>query len=136
MVETGPDDYIRITGILDWDSALFAPKFVSCRPPWWLWQDELFPEDAMKSEKNANIKPYDPELLEVKNIFEEIVGNEYNRFAYQPQYLLSRRLFDIALYGVHSNEDAIEVQEIVKEWSKLDKELMDDYTCSNSDSAA
>ena len=36
MVELGPDDTVDITGILDWGSAVFAPKFVSCAPPWWL----------------------------------------------------------------------------------------------------
>ena len=36
MVELGSDDSIKITGVLDWDSTIFAPRFVACRPPWWL----------------------------------------------------------------------------------------------------
>lgn len=34
-----------ITGILDWDSALFAPLVLSCRPPMWLWAWSDGPED-------------------------------------------------------------------------------------------
>ena len=34
MVEIRSDESITITGILDFDSACFAPAFVSCYPPW------------------------------------------------------------------------------------------------------
>jgi Ser/Thr protein kinase RdoA (MazF antagonist) len=27
----------RISGILDWDSAVFGPSFMSCAPPLWIW---------------------------------------------------------------------------------------------------
>ena len=117
MVEVGTDDFIQITGILDWDSAIFAPKFVSCRPPWWLWQDEIFPEDAMVDESNAHVEPYDPELLEVKRLFDEAVGDEYTRLAYQPQYLIARKLFDIALYGNCTNESITDIDKIIDEWA-------------------
>ena len=40
MVEGHLDKGIAVTGILNFDSACFAPTFVSCYPPWWLWQDE------------------------------------------------------------------------------------------------
>ena len=132
MVELGPDDFIKITGILDWDSALFAPDFVSCRPPWWLWQDEKFPEDAMEDELNACEEPDDPELLEVKTIFEEIMGDEYIRFAYQPQFLLARRLFKIALHGNYSSETMIEIDEIMKDWDAFYKAEVEDYVSESS----
>jgi thiamine kinase-like enzyme len=32
-----PNQPQAITGILDWDSAFFAPPFMSCSPPMWLW---------------------------------------------------------------------------------------------------
>jgi len=121
MVETGPDDFIKITAILDWDGTFFAPKFVSCRPPWWLWQDEHFPEDAMAEETNADVKPEDPELLEVKSLFEATVGDEYIRFAYQPQYRLARRLFQIALYGNYSSWSVNEIKKILDDWEDLYK---------------
>ena len=136
MVEVGPDDFIKITGILDWDSALFAPKFVSCRPPWWLWQDEQFPEDAMEEEKNAGVTPYDPELLEVKDLFEEIMGDEYVRLAYQPQYLLARRIFHIALYGNYSNESMDEIGKILDEWDECYKTVIEDHNSDNDTSSA
>ena len=136
MVEVGPDDFIKITGILDWDSAIFAPEFVSCRPPWWLWQDEKFPEDAMENEENAGAEPDDPELVEVKSIFEEIVGDEYVGFAYQPQFLLARRLFKIALHGNYSGESMTEIDEIIKDWDAYYKAEVEDYVSDSSFSSA
>ncbi|KAL6714036.1 hypothetical protein ACLMJK_008530 [Lecanora helva] len=126
MVEVGPDDFIKITGVLDWDSAIFAPRFVSCRPPWWLWQDQEHPEDAMEDETNANIGAADdPELIEVKSIFDSIMGEEYVRCAYQPEYLIARRLFDIALHGNWSNETWREIDDIVKDWDTLQEAKKD-----------
>ncbi|KAK3173747.1 hypothetical protein OEA41_007079 [Lepraria neglecta] len=37
MVDIQPEGSAAISGILDWDSAVFGPKFVGCAPPMWLW---------------------------------------------------------------------------------------------------
>ena len=135
MVELGPQDSIRVTGVLDWDEALFGPKWVSCRPTWWLWQDEKYTEDAMVEEEHANDTPDDPELLEIKTIYEEIVGEEYVRFAYQPQYLIARRLFDIALHGNNTNESMREAEAIIDHWAEYTLGLADTMSESSFSSA-
>lgn len=63
MAEIQKDQSLSITGYLDWDSAVFAPKFVSCAPPRWLWADEggEYDED---DERGANDVPSTPEKQE------------------------------------------------------------------------
>ncbi|KAK6079607.1 hypothetical protein SCUP515_03863 [Seiridium cupressi] len=29
----------KVSGIIDWDGAIYGPAFVACRPPKWLWRD-------------------------------------------------------------------------------------------------
>ena len=71
MADIKADGGLSITGILDWDSAAFAPRFVGCAPPMWLWAWDEEGED----EKRANDNPSAPEDQEIKRIFEEIVGD-------------------------------------------------------------
>ena len=78
MVDVDSDKSITITGVLDFDSAVFAPTFVSCYPSWWLWQDETQPGDAMEDESQSNEAPPDPDLVEIKHIFEETVGDDFS----------------------------------------------------------
>ena len=44
MVQNLPNGSVTISGIVDWDSAAFAAKFVSCAPPSWLWTDQKYYE--------------------------------------------------------------------------------------------
>lgn len=126
MVETRPDESITVTGVLDFDSAVFAPKFVSCYPPWWLWQDETQPGDALEDESQSNEAPPDPELVEIKRIFEETVGDDFLRYAYQPQFRLARKLFKIACQGNCSNETWKRIEEFLEEWDAFYKAIMED----------
>ena len=127
MVEVRSDKDITVTGILDFDSAVFAPTFVSCYPPWWLWQDETQPGDAMVDESQSNETPPDPELVEIKRIFEETVGDEFLRYAYQPQYRLARKLFKIACHGNRSNETWKNIEDFLHEWDAFYKAEAEDY---------
>jgi len=43
-----------ITAILDWDSAMLAPCFLSCYPPVWLWG---WRDDEDEDERAANDDP-------------------------------------------------------------------------------
>lgn len=127
MVEIRPDNSITVTGVLDFDSAVFAPKFVSCYPPWWLWQDETQPGDALEDESQSNETPPDPELVEIKRIFEETVGNDFLRYSYQPQFRLARKLFKIACHGNCSNETWKKIEEFLDEWDAFYKAKLEDH---------
>ena len=127
MVDLKPDDSIALTAVLDWDSAVFAPKFVSCAPPWWLWQDD--PDDDGSDwdeldESKAQEEPKTENGRELLKIFEESVGDDFLEYAYEPQYMLARKLFRFAKDGLHSNQDAEAADAFLKEWKVFYENLM------------
>jgi aminoglycoside phosphotransferase (APT) family kinase protein len=104
-----------ISAILDWDSAVFVPRFMSCAPPMWLW---AWNDDEDEDERLVNEPPATAELCEVKRIFDEAAGPYYVRFAYEPQYRLARILGQIAIRGTRSNEEMKEADEMLKDWDE------------------
>lgn len=116
MADINPDGSLSITGILDWDSAVFAPRFVGCAPPMWLW---AWNEEEDEDEKHANDTPWTPENQEIKRIFEKTVGDRFLLYAYKPEYRLARDLFRFAKSGIGSNTELEEAEEVMKEWSGI-----------------
>ena len=115
MAKINSDDSLSITGILDWDSAVFAPRFVGCAPPMWLWAWD----DEEEDETHANDTPSTPEDQEIKRIFEETVGEDFLFYAYKPEYRLARKLFHFAQSGISSTTEDEEAEELLKEWAEL-----------------
>ena len=120
MADIRPDGSLSITGILDWDSAVFAPRFVGCAPPMWLWAwgDE--------DEKHANDVPSDPKDQEIKRIFEDTVGGKFLSYAYKPEHGLARELFRFAQSGIRTSAEFDEVEDLLKEWTELYEARMAD----------
>lgn len=114
-LESPPDRRI-ISGILDWDSAVLAPAFMSCTPPMWIWD---WQEDEHEDERLANEEPATPEQKELKTVFETAAGPQYVRCAYHPAYRLARRLVRFAIDGIRSNEDVKEAEAMLGEWQSL-----------------
>lgn len=115
------DGSADVTAILDWDEAVFAPKFVNCRPPWWIWgrsDNDLIDVDGFER-CGANDVPHTPEHRELKCIFEESAGSEYVRLAYNEVFRLCRGLFSIATQGLRSSEQYNAARRIVDEWEVL-----------------
>lgn len=103
-----------ITGVLDWDNAGFAPMFMACAPPLWIWG---WLDDEDEDERTASEEPPTPEARELKKLFEEAAGEDYIRFSYPPAYLLARRLVRFAIDGrIRSNEDMKAAEEMLQEW--------------------
>ena len=124
MVEFHPGEPLKITGYLDWDSAVFAPRFVSCAPPWWLWQDDDDETDYQDDESRANETPAQAHKLEIKRAFEETVGEDFLAYAYKPQFQLARKLFRIAKHGNSSTTQLQMVEDFLDEWEAFfDKEM-------------
>ena len=109
-----------ITGILDWDSAIFAPPFMCASPPMWLW---AWNDDADEDERLANDTPPTSELCELKHVFEDAAGPDYRRFAYGVQYRLARRLVKFAIDGLQSNEDFVRAESFIQEWTEMQPSL-------------
>lgn len=117
MADIKPDGRLSITSILDWDDAVFAPKFVGCAPPMWLWAWDEEEED----EKHANDTPLDPGDQEIKRLFEDTIGDSFLSYAYKPEYRLARELFRFAKAGITSTTEMEEVDELLKEWAGIYK---------------
>lgn len=113
--ESPPERQI-ISGILDWDSAVLAPAFMSCAPPMWIW---AWKEDDDEDERLANEEPATPEQKELKTVFETAAGPQYVRCAYHAAYRLARRLVRFAIDGIWSNEDLKEAESMLEEWQSI-----------------
>ena len=115
MVQILPNGSLTISGIVDWDSAVFAPTFVSCVPPCWLWTDQvLYDENG-----NDMFSPPSTQEHEIKEAFEEIVGFDWEWFAYREEYRLARELFHFAQHGLPDDMAASRAQKFLKEWAVL-----------------
>lgn len=108
-----------ITGILDWDSAVLAPAFMSCIPPGWIWS---WHEDEDEDERMANVVPTTTKQKVLKAEFEAAAGPLYMRCAYNPVYRLARRLVHFAMDGIRSDEEEREAQAMLGKWRKLRKQ--------------
>ncbi|KAL4796819.1 hypothetical protein BDV19DRAFT_360501 [Aspergillus venezuelensis] len=115
-----PTQPYAITGILDWDSAIFAPPVISCAPPMWIW---AWNDDEEEDERLANNIPSTPESAELKRLFEEAAGPTFRRFAYGAQHRLARKLFKFALDGLQTNEDMTDAESLLSEWAQAQQSL-------------
>lgn len=127
MAEVGSDDSLTITGYLEWDSACFVPKFVTCAPPWWLWQDEDDDTDYQDNESKARDTLQSPQNQEIKRAFEETVGEDFLFSAYQPQFVLARKLFHIAITGNHNSCHLGEIESFLEGWADFYKAEVENY---------
>lgn len=132
MVEIHSADSIRITGILDWDEAVVAPKFVNCQPPGWLWgyDKDTHTENSLLpwpyELEGANNRPSTQEQQELKLIFDDHAGSEYSRLAYDESSRLIRGIYRVATLGLTANWFNTAAERIVKEWNILRPSLVHD----------
>lgn len=125
MVEYNAEDSIRVTGVLDWDEAVVAPKFVNCQPPGWLWgyDKDTHTENSLLpwpyELEGANNTPSTLEQRELKRIFDDHAGPEYQRLAYDESSRLMRGLYRVATLGLTANWYNTAAERIVKEWNVL-----------------
>ena len=130
MAKIQPDGCVQVTGILDWDEAIVAPKFVNCEPPGWLWgfDDDHVPHTDLPAWPyeipGANDVPKTSEQQELKRIFEESAGAEYVSMAYDEHFRLCRGLFRVALFGLTSNENYEAAERIIGDWARLRQEMV------------
>ena len=114
MVQIQPNSSLTISGIVDWDSAVFAPTFVSCAPLSWLWTDQKC-YDVEESE--ARSTPLTPEQEQIKEFFDDVVGFDWTWLAYRPEYRLARELFYFAQHGLQDGEAQKKAVKLLKEWA-------------------
>jgi hypothetical protein len=118
MLSTSSPFKASLSGILDWDESLFAPVFLSCRPPSWLWDFKGENEEEL-DEAVAHKDPEDEDLLAIKRAFENAVGQVWCAYAYKTEYRLARDIVRLAINGFRSNDDYDVAARVVKEWDEL-----------------
>ena len=125
MVDIQPDDSLKVTGVLDWDSAVFAPRFVGCCPPHWMWADEDDEDDEDFDEDDESKADQIPKReidRRVKEAWEEAAGEEVLRYAYEPYFRIARKLFHAAIHGMHSSWELRGADNLIKEWNTFYQE--------------
>lgn len=120
MVEIQDDNTPKITGIIDWDLACFAPDWVACKPPMWIWN---WLDGGSEDESKADEEPPTLEQKELKALFDELVGSQFRRYAYQPEYRLARSIFRFARWGLPSVKLKEDADRVVEEWAVLYPEI-------------
>ena len=108
----------QLSGILGWDEALFAPAFLNCRPPSWLW--DFGSDDGEELDESvAHKTPANKDLVAIKTVFEDAVGEKYLKYAYEPEYRFARDITRLAITGIGSNEDYVFCERLFKEWNEM-----------------
>ena len=98
MVEIIDERIATITGILDWDSAHFAPAIIAFAPPAWLWVKDYWADDDQGiSEEElwgiANELLSDPESQIVKSIFDRWLSVQVLEIAYWRHARWARKIW-------------------------------------------
>ena len=110
------DKVLSISGILDWDSAVFAPRFVGCVPPMWIW---AWNAEENEDEAHASDTPNTLKQQQLKKLFEDAVGEKFLHFAYPPQYRIARRLFKFAQDGMNASWHIQDADRLISEWAGM-----------------
>jgi len=133
LVKIEDESRLSLTGLLDWDAQFvyFCPKFVAYRAPFWLWvsggqwYDEMIAADM----------PEDAEYRRLKSLWEKAASTEWKRYAYEPEYMIARRMFALLRDGIRHDGDKEEARSIVDDWQVLypDQRLATAYANDESD---
>ncbi|MCJ1401027.1 hypothetical protein MMC11_004239 [Xylographa trunciseda] len=123
MVKVDNNGLLKITGVLDWDGAMFAPRFMPCLAPHWIWDWDGCDEND-EFEPVTNKVPKDPAMQILKDTFEALMGQEFVKLCYQPQYRLARILFYFARVGLHLGWDHAKLDKLVSDWALLRGKLL------------
>lgn len=119
LVHIKDENTVKITGVIDWDYATFVPKFVAYRAPFWMWIDD---EMDWEDERFAVHEPKTIKHQAVKAYFMDHASDEWKNFAFSPEAILGRQMFDFLLRGVHHDHEAKAAEALLKDWDKLHPE--------------
>ena len=119
---------VHIAGVLDWDNAGFVPQAVSCLAPRWVWS---YKEGIDSDEREDEDDPTDSEQIALKKAFDEAVGDAFVDMAYSPQGRIVRRLFDLSVGGIGTNEAFDEVEKLIEDWAELRRTMKGEKSDNN-----
>ena len=125
-VETKPKDPV-ITGLLDWDDAALAPRFMACQPPYWLWDTKIDDDDTGTDDDDTSTdeepldtpQPQTAEAAEIKQAFDLSAGKVYCKLAYNPKLIVVRRLLRHCLQAQWSDSTLKKFEDVFDHWEIL-----------------
>ncbi|KAI0607237.1 aminoglycoside phosphotransferase [Pyrenophora tritici-repentis] len=109
---TGPST-VKITGIVDWDMASFAPKFVALRAPFWGWMYDEQNEDGAYGDSYR-----EPGQL-MKKAFRAAASKEYTEFGLSVESAVGRKLFTVLRYGLIRYGQRELALQLLQQWHML-----------------
>ncbi|KAI8940495.1 hypothetical protein NX059_004175 [Plenodomus lindquistii] len=111
-----------ITGVIDWDMAVFAPKFVTLAPPTWAWSD-LKPRRWGSGDEGSPEKP-DPTKFSVplRDLFRRVASPELRKFATSFECHLAREMWDALMTGMQTPKRMAVAFDAVQAWGVLHPE--------------
>ena len=100
------DSTIKITGVVDWDFAHFAPLFCAYRAPLYRWGGG---EDDAK-------EYCDPEELEA---FKDAASPEYQKYAFSEEADIARKIWTVLREGMSGEYHKVLASLLIREWEIL-----------------
>lgn len=97
MAKSSREKVMQITGILDWDEAVFQPSYFGCEMPNWIWDTKY---QRGEYGNMVDSVPKTTKKKEIKQMFESTIGPEWLRLARDPGYGLARKLYSWAEHGI------------------------------------
>jgi aminoglycoside phosphotransferase (APT) family kinase protein len=129
MIETLSQNTACITGIIDWDSADFAPAIISLSPPAWLWKPGFWKEDGdselIEEEdlwQDAHAEPDDEESRELKGLFDASVTPLFLQHAYSPDAYAARKIWNAAYESMGKSWVEDGLTNMYQEWKASGQE--------------
>ncbi|KAI4595183.1 hypothetical protein KJ359_007159 [Pestalotiopsis sp. 9143b] len=140
LVERDDNGEPKITGLLGWNGVGFAPRFMTCRAPKWLWSrvgrkavrfapgpHDLYDDSlstGCKGYPEINEEPFEPfepiksEAREIKAAFDATVGKDFTDAAYDFSVIVARRLMYVAACSVWELDHTQELDAVFSEWEQ------------------
>ncbi|CAG5169905.1 uncharacterized protein ALTATR162_LOCUS7099 [Alternaria atra] len=116
LAEVTSPTTVKITGIVDWDMACFAPKFVALRAPFWAWKG------GFVDETDEDVATYESPAEDRKALregFRREASNEFVRFGLSREGAIARKLFRVLSTGIPSINNRCLALELVEQWDAL-----------------
>ena len=109
---------ITITGIIDWDSAAFAPKSMSICVPFSAWMEDgnAWEEDEIE----GNRPLIDPEQIVLKTVYEDIAGPGFAQTSYAPELAFTRRMLYCLMRDLTNGGEVLMAKELIEDFAKLE----------------
>ncbi|KAF2650063.1 hypothetical protein K491DRAFT_570426, partial [Lophiostoma macrostomum CBS 122681] len=126
LVEVRDEEHVEITGILDWDSAIFAPSFMAYKPPYWLWYPAEAATREFDREESANIEPASEHGRVMKQIFLKNASPEFLKYAFAPEAIIARKVLTHLRHGFKHKAHAEMAMATIEEWQQLHPDPEDD----------